>query len=289
MTDAAKPVPEPSTWSWRLMAQIGAGFAAVWICALIAQPYLGNVPLWVAAGLTVVALALGLYLWRLSRRTRALSDILQRAVDPAQRDAALRELEAKDKGAKQPDAMNALARAQILAQSDPVAAMALLESIEIDKAPALMRDDIRTNLALMYLSANRAKDARIVVEKIKLNRQGAPAAKAMSAAVVAEAFARTGSPKEAEKVILPFNEEDASLAQAKVLVLRAKLFCDLATGQRKRAERWLGKLADEQPQMVLSFMQRGARPELMQLARQVAQKRRLLPQQVARSTRHLRQ
>ncbi len=261
--------------------------AVLWVTALVAEPYLGWWPAWVLGALTLVAVVAGIYLWRQSKRSQGLMRAIERAMNPGERETVLQEFADKKLASGKTDILDEVARAQITAQKDPVGALKILEAIEINKAPVLMQDDIRANLALLYLSTNRTAQARAVAENIKLGRQGQPQSKAMIAAVVAEAFARTGSAQEADKVISVFNEDDTSLAQAQLLVLRAKLFVDLGRANRKQALARLDKIAKLQPQMVLSFMQKGNRPELQQMARQLAQKRKLLPQ-IGHSTRQLR-
>ncbi|HEY8431228.1 MAG TPA: hypothetical protein VIL20_22770, partial [Sandaracinaceae bacterium] len=138
--------------------------------------------------------------------------------------------------------------------------------IDIKKAPAVVQDDVRANLAFMYLINNRAKDARTLVDELRLDRQPNAKAKAMYAAVSAEAFARTGRPDEAKKLLETYDAEDPEYGEVKPMLLRAQIYTYMATKNRGLAEKAMRKLAKADANMLAPFVQKGARPELQALA-----------------------
>ena len=108
---------------WKVIAQVVGAFAILWLTAFMLVPWMNYWAVGVVGVLTLVAMGFGLYIWRLTRRSRAIVDIMKGATDEAGRKRAIEEL-GTDSGK---DAMKALARAQLLAQTDPQAAQKILE------------------------------------------------------------------------------------------------------------------------------------------------------------------
>lgn len=193
--------------NWKVIGQIAVGFAVLWVLAFMAQPLVGWWGVGIAGVLTLVALGFGLYVWNLTRKSQNIVEILKTAKDAESRKAALEQLKAQA-GGEGKDALNALAQAQLVAQDDPESAMRILEGIDLKKAPSVIQDDVRANLALMYLVNGRVKDARPLVDQITLDRQPQAKARAMYAAVMAETFARTGKHDEALKLLETYKADD---------------------------------------------------------------------------------
>lgn len=258
---------------WKVIAQVAAGFAVVWVTAFMAVPYVSYWGVGFAGVLTAVALGFGGYVWRLTRKSSALVEILQGATDAAGRERALAQL-ADGKGS---DAMRALAKAQLLAQDRPQEAMATLEAIDLGKAPAVVQDDVRANLALLYLSHNRVRDARPLTAAMHIDRQPQPKAKALYAAVMAETMARSARGNEAKALLATFSPDDPAYGEARPLLLRAQVYTFSATKNRGLARRALEQLAAIDPRMVMPFAQRSPHAELQGLARQVLTHAGILP------------
>ena len=93
----------------------------------------------------------------------------------------------------------------------------------------------------------------------------------MAAAIVAEAWARTGKPKEAlallDSIELPKKDAEQIAMQARV----ARVFARFAANQRGRARNELHALADDDVNYLGRFLmpQFRVHPELQKLARQV--------------------
>jgi tetratricopeptide (TPR) repeat protein len=216
----------------------------------------------------LVALGFLIWVWRLTRKSADIAAILKGATDKESRLAALEQLRARQTpGGK--DALNAIAQAQLVAQENPGEAIAILEAIDLNKAPAMVQDDVRANLAMFYLMQGRARDARELADEIRLDRQPQARAKAMYAAVVAESFARTGNADEARKLIETYDPSDKEFGQVSGMLLRAQVYTFTATKKRGRAREAMEQLLEVDPNMVAAFVQKGQRPELTRLAKQV--------------------
>lgn len=249
---------------WQVIAQIVGAFAVLWVTAFMAKPWLGFWGVGVIGVLTLAALGFGVYLWRMTSRQRAILDIMKSATDPEGRRRAIEELGA---GADN-DAMKAVAAAQLLAATDPNEALRVLEGVDIKKAPMMVQDEVRAQLALLYLRNNRARDARTHTDEMRLDRQPNAKAKAFYAAVMAESLARTGSPEEAKKLLETYNDDDPAYAEVRAMLLRAQVFTNVQLNKKGLAKKAMETLAEVEPGMLAAFMMKGTRPEIIQLAKQ---------------------
>jgi hypothetical protein len=249
---------------WTLIAQIGGGLVVLWVTAFMAVPWVSYVGVAVVGAITLAAIGFGIYIWRLTVRQRSILQIMKSATDEAGRKKALEEL---GQGGDS-DAMKAVAKAQLLAASDPAEAQKVLEGIDIKKAPMLVQDEVRAQLALLYLRANRARDARTLADEMRLDRQPQPKAKAFYAAIMAESHARTGGGDEAKKLLDTYNADDPAYAEVRPLLLRAQVFTFFQLKKRGLAKKAMDTLAEVEPGMLAAFTLKGTPPEIIQLARQ---------------------
>ncbi len=258
---------EKPTIKWRTIGMIVAAFAVLWVTAFMIQSYSEDgVFGWIAVGavgvLTLVAIGFGIYIYRLTLKSRGIVDILAQATDAEGRKRAIEQLEAGDSS----DAMNALARAQLVSRDKPMQAIKILEGIDIDKAQAVVQDDVRANLGFLYLMNGRAKDARKLADDLRLDRQPNAKAKAMYAAVSAEAFARTGKAGEAQKLLETYDANDPEFADVKGMLLRAQVYTYLKLKKRGRAEGAMKELAQVDPNMLAPWIGKRVRPEIKKMA-----------------------
>ncbi|MCB9591503.1 MAG: hypothetical protein H6719_02115 [Sandaracinaceae bacterium] len=254
---------------WRTIGLIAGGFVVLWITAFMIQGYsqgspYGWIPVGVVGALTIAAIGFGIYIWRLTQRSRGIVDILAQATDEAGRKRAIEQLEAADSS----DAMNALARAQLVSRDSPAQAMKILEDIDIAKAPAVVQDDVRANLGFLYLMNNKTKEARKLADELRLDRQPNAKAKAMYAAVSAEAFSRTGTPEEAKKLLETYDANDPEFVDVKGMLLRAQVYTYLALKKRGRAGEAMKELAQVDANMLAPWIAKKVRPEIRQMAEQ---------------------
>ncbi len=254
--------------NWKVIGLIALALSVVWVIAGMLMPNIGYVGIVIAGVLTAIALGFMFWVWRLTRRSADIATILRGATDKEGRAVALEQLRARQApGGK--DALNAIAQAQLVAQEDPSEAIRILEGIDLKKAPALVHDDVRANLAMFYLMTGKAREARELADEIRLDRQPQARAKAMYAAVVAEANARTGDAEEARKLLETYDPDDGEYAQVAGMLWRARVYTYVATKKRGRAKEAMERLLEVDPNMVAAFVQRGTRPELSRLAKQV--------------------
>jgi hypothetical protein len=248
---------------WKSLLQIAAAAAVLWVTAFIMVPYVGYWGVGVVGVLTLVAAGFGIYVWRLTSRSRAILDIMKTATDESGRKAALEAL-----GGDQKDAMKALARAQLLAQTDPLEAQRVLEGIDVAKAPAVLQDDVRGQLAMMHLRTGKVREARELADLIRLDRRPDAKSKALYAAVIAEAQARTGAAEEARKLLETYTADEAGMDEVRIMLLRAQVYTFTALKKRGLAKRAMDGLCEIEPNLLGGFLIKGSPPEVQKLARQ---------------------
>ena len=232
---------------WKIIAQIGGAFAVLWVTAVMAMQWVGYVGLIVMGVLTLAAIGFGLYLRRMTRRQRAIEELSAGGGS---------------------DAMKAVAQAQLLAATDPNEALKVLEGIDLKKAPMVVQDEVRAQLSLLYLRNNRVKDARALADDMRLDRQPQPKAKAFYAAIIAEAFSRTGKAEEAKKLLDTYSDADPAYAEVRSILLRAQVFTYFQLKKRGLAQKAMLTLAEVEPGMLAAFTMKGTNPEIIALARQ---------------------
>ena len=274
MADPTPATDEPSQpqapgFSRKNLIWIGVITAAVWAFAVSTG---SRVLLIIVGVLTVVLAALMIWAFRKIKQQRGLINLLQGAADsPDARRAALAKLDAA-KDASAPT--NVFARAQLLAADDPKAALALIEPVDLKTFPAAMQDDVALLKTQLYLGLGRTADARKAADTMNLDNPQRKEVRAMAASIVAEAWARTGKPKEAlallDSIELPSKNGEQIALQARV----AKVFAKFAANQRGPARTELAALADIDINQLGRFVmpQFRVHPELQKLARQVLER-----------------
>lgn len=239
---------------------------AVWAFAI----QTGSTVLMIIVGVLTLALA-GILIWafRALRKQRGLVSLLQGATDSpeARREALAKLSEGKD--ASSPT--NLFARAQLMAADDPKAALKLLEPVELKAFPPAMQDDVALLKTQLYLGMGRTQDASRAASSMNLDNPERKEIRPYAAAIVAEAWARTGKPKEAlallDTIELPKKNAEQIALQARI----ARVFAKFASNQRGPARSELTALAAEDVNHLGRFLspQFRVHPELQKLARQV--------------------
>jgi tetratricopeptide (TPR) repeat protein len=262
LAEAASQLEMPRI-KWSIVGAIALGFAVLWVTALMMMSAIGYWGVGAMGVLTLLAIGLGLYVFRMTSKQREILQIMKGAQGVEGRREAIERLAAD--GDK--DALKAIARAQLLAQEDPNAALLVLESINIEKAPAMVQDEVRSQRAMMYCFMNRVKEARPLVDDIKLERQPDRKVKAKYAATIAETYARTGNPDGAKKLLDEYKADDPAYAnEVGPLLYRAQVYTYSLTKNRGLARKALDALIQMDPNMVAPFVQKNAKPELQKLA-----------------------
>ena len=262
---AAAAPPDAPGIKWTVIGQIAIAVVVVWALAFGSVPYVGYWFVAVAGVLTAVLLGFGIYVWRFMRRQQRLVQVLRGASTEEGRVAALAQLEAQ--GSK--DAMAALARAQLMLQQDPREGLRILEGIDLTKEPGPVQDEVRANLAFLYLMQNRPKDARPLVDLLRLDRQSNAKGKAMYAGVMAETLARTGSPAEAKKLLETYPPDDPEYGEVALVLLRAQVYTFAATKNRGLMRKAMARLAERDPNHLAPFAGKGASPDMQAAVREI--------------------
>ena len=266
-----------------ILLRLGVPLLVIWfIGALVAgftlSPVIKGLAIGIPAALTLAAIGLMVWVVRQARKAQGVAGILSRAAESKDgRDAALAELDAKYKG-NDPTAV--FARAQLLLQEDPRKALEALESINLAKVMASVADEARGQRAMIHLMLGEVSPARDLVDHIQLARHQDARSRAMLAAVVAEAWARSGQAKRAVDTLSVINAEDAELAQLRPQILRAQAYAFAHTDDMKAAQRALRKLGAQDPRLLGGFVNKKTHPLLQREARKLLEQSGALPRKM---------
>lgn len=246
---------------------IGVVVVVVWAFAINTR----NTIVMIVAGVLTALLA-GVLIWalRMIGKHRSTVSLLQGAVaSPEARREALAKL-SEGKDAKSPT--NVFARAQLLAaDDDPQGALKLLGSVELRSYPPGMQDDVSLLQTQLYLRLGRTADARKSADVMNLDNPQRKEIRPLAASIAAEAWARTGKPKEALALLDTIELPKKDAEQIGLQIRVARVFARFAANQRGPARAELVALADEDINQLGRFIQPQFRvhPELQKLARTV--------------------
>jgi hypothetical protein len=268
-TDAQPPAAPQVGIPRKTFIWIGAITAIIWAFAI----HTGSMIFMIIIGVLTALLAfIIIRALLIIRRQKNVVGLLQGATSsPEARKEALAKLEA-GKDAKDPT--NVFARAQLMAADDPKKALELLNTIPLKNYPPAMQDDVSLLNTQLYLGMGRTADARKAADTINIDNPERKQARALTASIVAEAWARTGKPKEAltllDSIEIPAKDGEQIGMQMRV----ARVFARFAANQRKQAETDLMALADDDMNQLGRFLDPRFRvhPELQKLARRVLER-----------------
>jgi hypothetical protein len=248
--------PDPlSAMSLRSMGlRLGIPVVIAWVIALALPGWIPKA----GVGLLTVVLA-GLVLWalRFAKKSRAVAQIIQGADTPEARKEALEKLES---GFKKDDTAAVFARAQLQLQEDPRAALKTLETIKLDKILAPIADEARTQRAMIHLMLGETDEARALVDKVDMAKHKEPKTRATMAAVVGEAWARTGQAKKAVELLETFDLADETYGDLKPQLLRARAFAYAWASDTKQMKATLRRLSAMNPQFLMGFVTKKKNP-----------------------------
>jgi hypothetical protein len=265
-----------------LLLRLGLPLLAVWmICGLIAgvvnSTLVRSILIGIPAALTLAAIGLVFWAVRQARKARGVAGLLSKVDTKDERLAALHELETKYKG-NDPTAI--FARAQLLLQEDPKKALEVLETINLSKVMANVADEARGQRAMIHLLLGEVPKARDLVDGIQLSRHQDVKSRSMLAAVVAEAWARSGQAKRAVDTLSVIDPDDAELVQLRPQLLRAQAFAFAHADDLKAARRALRKLVDIDPRILGGFMQKKTHPLLSREAKKLLEQSGAMPRKM---------
>lgn len=260
------------------LMRVGIPVVVVWIVVILIGHKIGFI---VAAVLTVAAAGLiGWALWQMKRSTK-VANIL-RGADTSTLEGRKQALDQLEQGAGKGDATALFAKAQILMHEDPRKALEVLEQINLDKVMAPVADEARAQRAMIHLLQGEVDRARALADAIDLSRHDQIKARASLAAVIAEAWARSGQGKRASDTLDLFDPENKEVEDIKPQLYRARAFAAAAANDAKRMKHALRKLRSINPQLLGGFVQKKIHPLLEREARQMLMQSGMVPKKMVR-------
>ncbi|MDF2694935.1 MAG: hypothetical protein K0S65_3318 [Labilithrix sp.] len=266
LAELGKPQEErPPVDLKKIYVRVALVAAVVWVIAIIIP---GWIPKAVAGAASVVAVGVIIWLDRYVKKTQALGAILKGADTEEGRKKALERL---DTEFKKGDTQAVIAKAQLQMQEDPRAALATLESVNVEKELAPIAGQVRAMRAMLHLTLGETAEARALADKLELGKQQEPKTRVMFAAVAGEAWARSGQGRKAVDTLDLFNPDAPEHADMKAQMWRARAFAYAAVNDSKGISRALKKLADINPHLLGMFLppQKKVHPLLEREAKQL--------------------
>ena len=260
----------------RLFWRVGPFVVGTWVlAALAARPWV-----YIVAGvLTAAGAAALIWLLRFTGRTRQVAQLLQTANTAEGRKEALEKLQTDF---KKGEASAVFARAQLLLQEPDGAtrALAALQEIDLNKAMAPVADEARAQRAMIHLMIGETDAARALVDGIELSRHQQAKSRAMLAAIVAEAWARTGQAKKALDTLGVFEPEDPEFEELRPQLYRARAFTFASLNDTRAMRAALHRLMKINPQILGGFLTKKVHPLLQKEARQLLERSGIVPRKV---------
>ena len=252
----------------------------VWLLAFGFYGGLGSIIPLIVAGVLTVAAAIGAFFVRRNMaKSAALGDLIgDPDMSPEERAKRIAKIEDKvEKG----DVSAILTKAQIQMQEDARAALATLESANLEKAPKLVANQVRGMRAMIHLNYGEVQAARKLADEIPLDKTPDPKARANLAGIVAEAWARSGNPIEAGELMDKYDPEAADMADVKVQLWRARAFSSAHRNDLGGMRKAMKQLQEVSPQLLGIFVgQKRVHPLLAKEARKRLEKAGFARQQV---------
>ncbi len=237
------------------------------------------IPLIVALVLTIATGVAAWFVQRNLKKSEDMGELLSGAADLSdeEREARLAKLDAQvAKG----DAAAVLAKAQLQMQEAPEAALVTLETIVLEKATKLVAAQVRARRGMIHLNLGEVAKARELADAIDLSKSPDAKSRANLAAVVAEAWARSGNPIEAVELLSKYDVDDAEFQELKMPLLRARVFAFAHKNDLKAMKKALKGLTDLNPQLAAMFLsQKRIHPLLQKEARRALEKSGYGPRQ----------
>jgi len=282
----AKPVDVPDPLKGdafkSLLMRLGIPLVAVWLVgAFIATFTQTSTGRGLALGIPalVTAVLLGIVVWAVqqAKKARGVASILNRVETAEDRKAALAELETSFKK-KDPAAI--FARAQLELQEDPKKALTTLEQIDLGKVTSQIADEARAQRAMIHLLIGEVSDARPLADGIELSRHQEPKSRAMMAAVIGEAWARSGQAKKGLETLKLIDPEDSEYEALRPQLYRAYAYAYAHVNDQKAMRRSLRKLAEADLRLLGGFMAKRTHPLLTKEAKKILEQSGQVPRKM---------
>ena len=238
-----------------LALRLGLPFLILWIVALVIHGWIWKA---VMGGLTLALAAMLFWAFRYARRSRAVASIVREAANtPEARKDAIAKL---DQDFKKNDTAAAFAKAQLQLQEDPRAALATLETINLEKALAPVADETRAQRAMIHLILGETDEARVLVDNIDLSRHKEAKTRGTMVSIIGEGWARTGQAKKAVELLETLDLDDEVYAELRPQLLRARAFAYAWASDTGKMKQTLRKLSQINPQYLMGFITKKKNP-----------------------------
>ncbi|MFS8066158.1 MAG: tetratricopeptide repeat protein [Byssovorax sp.] len=234
--------------------RIGIPLLVLWVGAFILN---GWIPKAVVGVLTLALGGLALWAVRFAKRSRAVAQIVGGADTPEARKEALAKLETDF---KKDDTAAIFARAQLQMQEDPREALKTLEQVDLKKVMAPVADEARIQRAMIHLLLGETEDARNLVDNVDISRHKEAKTRATMAAIIAEAWARSGQAKKAVELLETFDPEDADYVDLRPQLLRSRAFAYAWASNTKQMKQTVRRLSQLNVQYLSGFITRKKHP-----------------------------
>jgi hypothetical protein len=234
--------------------RLGLPVLALWVGAFVLN---GWIPKAVVGALTLALAGLALWAIRFAKRSRAVAQIVGGADTPEARKEALAKLETDF---KKDDTAAIFAKAQLQMQEDPKEALKTLEQVNLQKVMAPVADEARIQRAMIHLLLGETEDARNLVDNVDLTRHKEAKTRATMAAIIGEAWARSGQAKKAVELLETFDVDDADYADLRPQLLRSRAFAYAWSSDTKQMRQTVRRLSQLNVQYLSGFITRKKHP-----------------------------
>jgi hypothetical protein len=258
----------------------GIALVVIWLIAISLYSGLNStIPLIVAAVLSVAMGVAALLIRRNLGKSQELGEMLAVGGDLSSEERASRIAKLAERVEKG-DAAAIIAKAQLEMQESPKDALVTLEKVDLEKAQKPVAAQVRAMRAMIHLNIGEVTAARELVDGIDLSKAPDLKLRANLAGVVAEAWARSGNPIEANELLDKYDADDKQFEDSRVQLIRARVFACVHKNNLDGMRRALKQLEEISPQLMALFVgQKRIHPLLQQEAKKKLEKSGLMPKQ----------
>jgi hypothetical protein len=239
----------------KMAIRMGIPLAIGWVLAFA---FPGWIPKAVAGVATLIMAGIVAWIYRFTSKTKAVAGIVRDADTPEKRKEALDKL---DSDFKDGDVAATFAKAQLQLQEDPRAALTTLETIDLKKVMAPMADETRSQRAMIHLMLGETDHARTLADQVDLTRHKEARTRATLAAIVGEAWARSGQARKAVDMLEAFNLDDDDIQELRPQFYRSLAFAYAWSNQTKKMKATLRKLKSINVQLLMGFITKKKNPQ----------------------------
>jgi len=265
-----------------LLWRLGLPIAGAWLVGGLMAAFTQK-PIWTWIGLggagliTIIGVGAGLWALNQARKAQTVANILQEATSGGGQAAALEKLESSF---KKNDPTKLFAKANLLMQTDPDAALATLEEIDLSKVTPQLADEARVQRAMILLIKGQVAKARQLVDAVELKRHQDARSRALMIAVCSEAWARSGAVSKATDTLGTIDFDDSAFEQVRPQLLRAQAYAVAHSGDTKAVKRVLKQLCDIDARLLGGFMVKKNHPLLQKEARILLERSGAVPRKM---------